>query len=210
MKYAILIVSLLILLMILIVLYFKKTTAKNSASLPYQTKKKKEIIFSNPNPVFEVELIDYKKNQLSISKSTINESIYFKVAKNKRINVYTINKKYLGQIAIKDYKAFSLISMKPNYFEGQIKDYILENIAQKKVIINIQAKIEYSQEIYSIDKAYLNNLITLEAIFSINQIIKTNYGPSTIIEIFKDYLVVEVPSLGKREIYDIDSILNEK
>ena len=30
------------------------------------------------------------------------------------------------------------------------------------------------------------------------------------IEIFKDYLVVEVPSLGKREIYDIDSILNKK
>ena len=53
---------------------------------------------------------------------------------------------------------------------------------------------------------YLNKLISLESLFEINQIIETNYGSSTIIEIKKDYLIVDVPSLGKREIYDISSI----
>jgi hypothetical protein len=162
----------------------------------------------NPNPTFKVELINFKKNQFSINKSTINESVYFKINKNKRVDVYTINNRYIGQIAIKDYKNFSLISQKPNYFEGQIHSFITESITTKKVIIHIQAKIETSLDIYKIDKTYLNTIITLQSIFSENDVVETNYGPSTILKVFENSLLVDVPSLGQREIYDIDSILN--
>ena len=74
----------------------------------------------NPNPSFGVTLLDYKKNQLSISKSYESESVYFTVAKNKRINVYTINKRYIGQIAIKDYKTFDIIASKPNFLKESL------------------------------------------------------------------------------------------
>ena len=178
---------------------FTKNTIKKSPD---------DIYSDNPNPSYQVTLIDHKKNQVAISKSYESESVFFKVAKNKRINVYTINKKYIGQIAIKDYKPFNLIATKPDFFEGIITGYQTVNIMTKKVIISVEAKEENSIEIYKIDKNYLNTLITLKAIFKKNDVVETNYGPSTIIEIFDDYLLVEVPSLGEREVHDIDQILN--
>lgn len=169
-----------------------------------------DIYSDNPNPSFEVTLLDYKKTQVAISKSYESESVSFTCAKNKRINVYTTNKKYIGQIAIKDYKPFELIAKKPNYFEGIITGYETVNIMTKKVIISVEAKEEHSIDIYKTDKSYLNTLITLKSIFKINDVIETSYGPSSITQVFDDHLIVEVPSLGTREIYDIDEILKNK
>ena len=152
--------------------------------------------------------MDYKKAQLNITKSHLSEELYFKKDKDKRIKVYTSNKKYIGKIAIKDYKNFDLIAKKPYYFEGVIYSYLKEDITAKKVIISIQAKIEYSKEIYKINNDYLNKLVTLNSIFEVNQIIQTSYGASTIIEIHEDHLIVDVPSLGKREIYNLKETIN--
>lgn len=212
MKYLIIFILFLILLTVIVFIYLKQMSTKTNISMPNQKANNTTTISQeeNQNPTFRVELIDHKKCQLGISKSTKNETIKFKKAQNKRINVYTINKQYIGQIAIKDYKDFSLISKKPNYFEGEISAIEYDNLTHKKVIINVRVKIECSKEVYNIDKNYLNTLITLFSLFSKNEIIETNYGPSTIIEIYNDHLLVEIPSLGNREIYDIENILTNK
>ena len=87
-------------------MFLKKNASKSNFTMPNTkntVKRNPDDNYSdNPNPSFEVTLLDHKKNQLSISKSYESESVYFTVAKNKRINVYTVNKRYIGQIAIKD------------------------------------------------------------------------------------------------------------
>lgn len=211
MIYILIFLTIIVLLGVASVLFIKKTSKNNNFVMPNTKntiKKSPDDIYSdNPNPSYQVTLIDYKKNQFAISKSYESESVFFKVAKNKRINVYTINKQYIGQIAIKDYKPFSLIATKPDFFEGIITGYQTVNIMTKKVIISVEAKEENSIEIYKIDKSYLNTLITLKSIFKKNDVIETSYGPSTVTDVFDDYLIVDVPSLGKREIYDISETI---
>ena len=220
MESAVIILIVLFVICIAIFLFLKKTSSDGlDVAMPdtrpiNSTKKpptyKEEYTIDNPNPKFEVELKDFKHAQLGINRSTRNESVYFKVTKKKRIDVFTFNKQYLGQILIKDYKDYALIGQKPEYFEGEISSFIRESYSIKKVIISIQVKVESSKEVYNLDKSYLNTLITLPSLFTINQIVETSYGPSTILKVFDDHLLVEVPSLGNREIYDIDAILNNK
>ena len=211
MKYAIISIFVLLFILILVVFLLKKSNSKKTFIIPSKVNKPiYENIEDNSNPTFEVELIDYKKSQLGINKSSLGEPIYFKKGKNKRINVYTTNKIYIGQIAIKDYKKFNLIANKPNFFEGTIFSFKTDNIITKKVIISIQAKIEFSKQIYLLDKTYLNTIITLSSLFVPDEIIETNYGAATIISVYNDHLLVDVPPLGNREIYDIDPILNPK
>ena len=191
-------------------MYLKNSSSSNNSPMPnvkIKTPVYKETIDDNPNPSFEVLLVDFKKNQLAINKSTIGEEIYFKTSKNKRINVYNSKKQYIGQILTKDYKQFSLIANNPEYFEGEIFSFNNEVFGIKKVIISIQAKVEYSKTIYQLNKNYLNTLITLNSLFEKEQIIETNYGPATVVEIYENHLLVEVPSLGNREIYDIESLI---
>ena len=209
MKYAVIFILILLLILLIVIFYLKNTSNKNSLTLP-NTKKIVNVESSkdNFNPHFEIELVDFKKAQLGINKSSLGENIIFKKNKNKRINVYSINKQYIGQVAVKDHKKLPLLISNPNYFEGEIYSFIKTNIATKKVIISIQAKVEFSKEIYFKNKDHLNTLITLHSLFVPSEIIETNYGPSTVIEVFQDHLLVEIPSLGNREIYDIDTILN--
>lgn len=212
MKYLIITIFILITCLIIIFIFLKKLSKNTSSIMPSFNQKKeltKDDIYSkNPNPSFEVTLIDFKQNQIAISNSFENESVYFKVDKDKRINVYTINKKYIGQIAIKDYKPFNLIALKPKYFEGIIIGYQTVNMVTKKVTISTQVKEENSIDVYKINTSYLNTLITLKAMFEKNEVIETSYGPSTIIKVCDNHLLVDVPSLGKREIYNIDYIIN--
>lgn len=211
MKYAIILILILVLSFIGTIIILKRNSNKK-VHLPTTKSKKpeyKETTIDNYNPSFEVELMEHKKSQLNINNSHLNEEVYFKKDKDKRIKVYTSNKKYIGKIAIKDYKKFDLIAKYPNYFEGVIYSYIKEDITTKKVIISIQAKVEYSTKIYNINPTYLNTLITLKSIFEENQIIETNYGVATIIAVYEDHLIVEVPSLGNREIYDFNNIIKK-
>lgn len=215
MEYILIILLILFVLIVFLIMYLKNNAKNNSSSLP-NTKINTKIketdeneTYNNPNPSFKVELIDYKKVQINIIKTSIGEELYFKIAKNKRIKVYTLNNLYIGEIAIKDYnKNIPLLAIHTNYFEGKIDSYLKDKIITKKVIISIKAKTKYSKEIYMIDKNNLNNIINLKSIFEINQIVDTNYGPSTIIKVLNDHLLVEVPSLGTREIYDIETLIN--
>lgn len=210
MKYILIIIFTLSCLVMLTITYLKKISSKNKISLP-NTKNTlptfKETSEDNNNPKLQVQLISDKKVQINIDKSTIGEPLHFSIAKNKRINVYNTKNKLIGQIAIKDCKKIPLISTKPNYFEGEITKFEKENFSTKKVIIDIQVKVENSKQIYLLDKTYLNSIITLNSLFEINQVIETNYGSATILNIHDDHIIVDVPSLGIRKIYDIDSVL---
>lgn len=214
MIYAIIFILLIILLGILLIMHLKKASSSNSpmpdtsVKLPvYQDKKDTEI--KNLNPIFNVELINYSKYTQAIYKSYVNEKLYFKTASDKRIDVYTEKRRLIGQIAKKDYKDFSIIAEKPQYFEGYIKSFNVYGYSSKKVNICLQIKKAHSKDVYLINNSYLNNLVTLKEIFTESQIVETNYGPATIIEIKDNHLIVEVPSLGKREIYDIVSLAKQ-
>lgn len=210
MKYIFIVIFLLILFITFTITYLKKISSKNKVILP-NTKitlpKYEEKIKNNDNPKFQVQLISKNKEQLNIDKSHIGETLRFTIAKNKKINVYNTQNKIIGQIAIKDYKSIPLIADHPNYFKGEIARFEKQTYTLKKVIINIQVKVEYSKPIFLLDKAYLNTLITLNSLFEINQVVETNYGAATIININTDHIIADVPSLGIRKIYDIESIL---
>lgn len=214
MIYAIIFILLIIIIGTLLILHLKKVSNTNSPmpdtsiKLPvYQDKE--DAKEENLNPLFKVELINYSKYKSAIYKSYVNEALYFKTANDKRIDVYTEKRRLIGQIAKKDYKDFSLIAEKPEFFEGYIKSFNVYGYSSKKVDICLQIKKAHSKDVYLINNSYLNNLVTLQEIFTENQIIETNYGPATIIEIKDNHLIVEVPSLGKREIYDINSLIKQ-
>ena len=80
-----------------LIYYIKEALKINSktkvikTNYKYFPKTKEELIengaeytIDNPNPVFEVELKDFKHAQLGINRSTRDESVYFKVTKKKR------------------------------------------------------------------------------------------------------------------------------
>ena len=196
MKYAILFLVILLIIFISLILFLKKKENKN-----IKTNKKEQIkpLSSNNNPVFEVTLINYRQEQLNIYRSNINDYLSFKKANDKRIKVLN-NSKCIGLISTKDYKKFNLISEHPNYFEGKIISFIPQENTLKKVLISVQVKVEYSNKVYKKNKEYFPSLISIHSLFEKNQIIETSYGPSTILEIHDDHLIVDVPSLGKRVI----------
>lgn len=208
MKYAIIALIILIVIFILIIYLMKILANKTSISkeISQEEQTPKENINTNHNPSFCVDLLDYTKAKNNVYKSNINDIVSFKKTSNNRIKVYS-KSKYIGLIAIKDYKSFDLIKNNPQYFEGTIISKPDFNNYLKKVTIKIQVKEHYSREVYLINNEYLNKLITLNTLFEIGQIIETSYGPSTIIEILNNHLIVEVPSLGKREIYNIKEII---
>ena len=214
MKYIIICLIIFIILFILLLKYLKKTSSDdvsmptNSVQFREKPEYKEDYSTNNPNPSFLVELIDYKKNQLEISKSYINEMLSFSKSKKNRIKVYNSRNKYIGEITIKDYKDFDLIKDYTDYFEGQIYSFVKEKLTEKKVVISIQIKEECSKKIYQLDKSYLNKLISLSALFTESEIVETNYGPASVIDILEDHIVVDVPSLGQRKIYDIESLIN--
>ena len=209
MKYAIAALIILIVIFILII-YLMKILA-NKTSIAKEITKEEQTIKEKPNtnhnPSFNVDLLDYNKAKNNIYKSDINDIVSFKKNDNNRIKVFN-KTKYIGLIAIKDCKSFSLIQTNPQYFEGKIISKPDFNNNLKKVTIKIQVKEHYSKNVFLINNEYLNKLITLNTLFEVGQIIETSYGPSTITEILNDHLIVEVPSLGKREIYDIKEIIN--
>lgn len=208
MKYAIIALLLIIIIFALIILYLKKISAKNNNffDISIATQNTANIDNSNKNPSFIVSLLNYKKYQLNIYKSKINDIVTLKKQKDKRIKVYN-NSKCIGLIAIKDYKDFSLIANHTEYFEGRIATFERLSNTSIKVSLKIQVKQECSKKVYSINPDNLPSLINMNSLFEIGEIINSSYGPSTITEIYDDHLIVEVPSLGKREIYNIKDIL---
>ena len=168
MKYIIICLIISIILFILLLKHLKKISSDdvsmptNGVQFREKPEYKEEYSTNNPNPSFLVELIDYKKNQLEISKSYINEMLSFSKSKKNRIKVYNSRNKYIGEITIKDYKDFDLIKDYTDYFEGQIYSFVKEKLTEKKVVISIQIKEECSKKVYQLDIGfYVKNYIII-------------------------------------------------
>lgn len=202
MKYAIASLILLIVVFVLIITYLKNASNKHTNTQKANVIKEAE---ENKNPAIQVTLVEYKKYQLNIYNSKINELLTLRKSKDKKIKILN-QSKCIGIISAKDIKNLELIQKKPEYFEGRIIAFEKQSNLLNKVIVEIQAKLNCSKKIYKINKVYLNSIISIHSLFIKDQIIETNYGPSTIIEVLDDHLLVDVPSLGTREIYDIKEI----
>lgn len=203
MKYFVL--GLFIFIMLFIIIFkrsVKKTAIINATrNLPIQD------TTTNKNPEFIVQLIEYRKNQLNIYKSLTGDSVSFQKYGDGRIKVTNKrSRKCIGLIAKKDCQQFQLISKYPSYFEGKIILKSKKNNTLDQLTISMQLKKEKSKKVYLADKTNLYKLVSLYSLFEENENIVTNYGPSTVKSIQKNHLVIEVPSLGTREIYDIDNV----
>ena len=56
------------------------------------------------------------------------------------------------------------------------------------------------------NESVLDVYVNLKSLFQKNESVYCNYGESKVIEIYNDHILVDVPKLGKREIYDFKSI----
>lgn len=203
MKY--LILGLFIFVILLLVIFIKST--KKTAIINAAKNSCVQQAIINKNPEFIVQLIEYRKNQLNIYKSLMGDPVSFHRHGDGRIKVTNKrSKKCIGLIAKKDSQQFQLINKYPSYFEGKIIEKSKKNNTLLQLSISIQLKKEKSKKVYLSDKTNLYRLISLHSLFEENENIVTNYGPSTIKSIQKNYLIINVPFLGTREIYDIDNV----
>lgn len=163
-----------------------------------------EIVNENPN--FTVWLIDIGKAQEEICKSELGDLVKFRVNKDNRLEVYNLKNKYLGIVAKKDTDSFSLIYQNPSFFQGEIIAISASSKSSYKVKVNIKVKSDASFRLFKEDATVLNKLVSLKSMFKKEEIIICNYGKVKIIDIYKDYLLVDVPHLGERKIYDLEEI----
>lgn len=203
MKYAIIILIFIIFIFILTIFYLKKLNMRNPAQ--NEEKNIQNEIEENRNPATKTTLIEYKKYQINIYHSQVGDILAFKKETKNRIKV--LNKsKCIGIIPAKEVRKIELLEKFPHYYEGKIIEFENVELMTDKVCITLQIKEECSKEVYNLNHNYLNNLISIHCLFEKDQIISTNYGPSTVLEVHDNYLIVDVPSLGKREIYNINEI----
>lgn len=204
MKYAIIILLCIVIIFILTILYLKKHS-KQKATQQTEDKNTNIKTEENCNPTKETTLIEHKKYQINIYHSKIGDTLLFKNETNKRIKVLN-DSKCIGIIPAKDVRKIELLEQFPHYYEGKIIEFQDVDLMTHKVCIKLQIKTTYSKDVYNLNHNYLNSLINIHSLFEKNQIVETSYGPSTILEVNDNYLIVDVPSLGKREIYDIKEI----
>lgn len=203
MKYAIISLVIIVIIFILIIIYLKKQS--NKTNIPPIQKEIKEVCEENKNPFITLTLVEHRKYQVNVYHSKINDYLTFRKSKDKRIKVLN-NSKCIGLISAKDCKNLNLLQKKPEYFQGKVISFTGQSNMLYKVEIQIQLKLSYSKKVYRLNKEYLNKLVSIHSLFVKDQIIETSYGPSTILEVNDDHLIIDVPSLGTREIYNIDEI----
>lgn len=162
---------------------------------------------TNLNPGFCVELIDIKSAQDNISRCELGQKIRFIISGEGRIEAYTLGaSRYLGIVAKKDTKEFLDIYENPDFFEGEVIAKIRSSRSSYKLRIIIKAKADASFRIFKEDSQALNSLVKLEEMFEVGEAIICNYGKALIVEIHSDSLLVGVPHLGNRTIYDLTSV----
>lgn len=161
---------------------------------------------SNINPCFSVWLADLTKHQSAIRQCELNDFLKFRINVHGVIEVYSIKHGVIGTILKKDAVLFPIIYDKPNYFEGQIIAIAKSSKSSLKVRVNLQIKTEYSFRLFKENNNALFTYINLESMVKANDTIMCNYGKVVVLEVFNNHLLVDVPNLGKREIYDLKNI----
>ena len=160
----------------------------------------------NTNPSFVVWLADITKHQNAIKASKLGEKVRFRLNADKDIEAYTLRNGSIGTITKKDVALFPIIYKKPIYFEGSIIAIANSSKNSLKIKVVLQVKREYSFRLFNEDNTVLDTYVSLESLVNKDEIIICNYGRVKVVELFEDHILVEVPHLGKRTIYDLDSI----
>lgn len=160
----------------------------------------------NENPSFVVWLIDITKYQSAICQTRVGDYIRFRINSEKNVEAYTIRSGGIGTISKKDAALFPLVYTKPIYFEGKVLSIANSSKSSYKVKVKIQVKQEYSFRLFQDDSEAMDKYITLESLVKKNQTIICNYGKAKVVEVGDDYILVDVPHLGQRKIYDFSSL----
>ena len=122
------------------------------------------------------------------------------------VEAYTLKSGSIGIVSKKDVALFPYIHKKPIYFEGAITAIKNSSKTSLKLKVVIQVKREYSFRLFKEDPSVLDVYVALESLARKDEIILCNYGRAKVVEMFDDHILVEVPHLGQRTIYDLTSI----
>ena len=160
----------------------------------------------NENPSFIVWLIDITKYQRAICETRVGDYVRFRLNSEKNAEAYTLRSGKIGTISKKDAALFPLIYKNPIYFEGKVLSITNSSKSSYKVKVKIQVKPEYSFRLFQDDPEAMDKYVTLDSLVKKNQTIICNYGKVTVLEVQDDYILVDVPHLGQRKIYDFTSM----
>ena len=160
----------------------------------------------NTNTSFVVWLADITKHQNSIKACKLGDKVKFRLNVDKDVEAYTLRNGSIGTITKKDAALFPIIYKKPIYFEGSIIAIANSSKSSLKVKVVLQIKKEYSFRLFKEDNSVLNVYISLESLASKDEMIICNYGRAKVIELHEDHILVDVPHLGRRTIYDLTSL----
>ena len=160
----------------------------------------------NANPSFVVWLADITKHQNAIKASGLGDKVKFRLNADKGIEAYTLRNGCIGTITKKDAALFPIIYEKPIYFEGSIIAIANSSKNSLKIKIVLQVKREYGFRLFSENNSALGVYVSLLSFVDKDEMIICNYGRVKVIELFQDHILVDVPHLGKRAIYDLTSI----
>lgn len=164
----------------------------------------------NENPSFIVWLVDITKYQNSIAHTRVGDYVRFRINSEKNVEAYTMRSGGIGTVSKKDAALFPLIYTKPIYFEAIVISIANSSKNSYKVKVKIQVKKEYSFRLFQDDSEAMDKYVTLESLVKKNQTIICNYGKAKVIEVQEDYILVDVPHLGQRKIYDFSSLESYK
>lgn len=160
----------------------------------------------NMNPSFIVWLADITKYQSAIKSCQLGDKVKFRLNVDKDVEAYTLRSGSIGTISKKDVALFPYIHKKPIYFEGSITAIKNSSKTSLKVKVVIQVKREYSFRLFKEDNSVMDVYVALESLAKKDEIIICNYGRAKVVELYEDHILVEVPHLGQRTIYDLTSI----
>lgn len=160
----------------------------------------------NANPSFVVWLTNITKYQTAIRTSQLSDKVKFRINLAQEIEAYTIRSGVIGVVAKKDAVLFPIIYEKPIFFEGKIIAIAKSSKSSLKVKVIIQVKSEYSFRLFKEYPDILEKYVSIQTLAKKDEIIICNYGRAKVLELYDDHILVEVPHLGKRAIYDITSI----
>ena len=160
----------------------------------------------NTNPSFVVWLADITKHQNAIKASKLGDKVRFRLNVNRDVEAYTLRNGSIGTVTKKDVALFPIIYKKPIYFEGTIVAIANSSKSSLKVKVVLQVKREYSFRLFKEDNSVLDVYVSLESFANKDEMIICNYGRAKVLELYEDHILVDVPHLGKRTIYDLTSI----
>ena len=126
----------------------------------------------NNNPAIAVWLIDFTDAQTNILRCVRGQILRFRINENKRVEVCTLESRYLGIAPKKDLDGYECIYKYPSYFEGVVVAKTRASASSYKVQIAIRVKKECSLALFLKDESVLNKLVVLSECFNVDDVVQ--------------------------------------